>query len=103
MIKLNDWRKFNEMHKILDDMAKASMLDDMNKHFNAIHKEQEEERKKALLHGGLVRIVFRPYYPMFITNAKYPKTVEGCMDWIVDGRPVFAKKLKVNEKNQENN
>jgi len=93
MINQKDWKTFTEMLELESKIGGEKMLDDIKKHTKEMQRDQEKEVARAMARGGLVRSCYRPF--IGIVPQSYSKTVEGCLDWVVAGRPVFAKKLTV--------
>jgi len=93
MITKNEWKEFTEMLK-LEEKAQGILLSiRMAEHWKKIDKQNYLAQKRAKLLGIYYHPVFEPFYQ--IPMASYPRTIEGCIDWVIAGKPVFIKKVKV--------
>lgn len=93
MITKCDWSEFTTLLELESKIRSEKMTADMKKHTLEMCIEQGREISRAYEEGRIIRSCYRPF--IGIAKQSYPKTVEGCMDWVIQGRPIFAKKLKV--------
>ena len=91
MIDIKDWKKYREMMRILN----VALSEKHDRYWKIAIKQrnimQEEMSERAKKRGMMCRILPIPF-SMFVGKQV---TMEGCLNWVADGRPVFAKKLKV--------
>lgn len=78
-----DWEHFTDMIDIEKKVNGEIAL-----------KQQGEELQKIKMLGVYcsVWVITKP--------TSYPRTVEGCMDWIKAGKPTFAKKILLTTKSK---
>lgn len=74
MISPKDWRTYTQQVDMYEGMRINRVLDLVVQCGAATHTAS---------------LALRSYSP------KYKRTLEGCLDWIVAGRPTIARKLKV--------
>lgn len=92
MISSKDWKAFTDMY---DLESRLRTLRDVkrNRELRAEwNKEREKERERCAREGRLIRFSMPP---MIWSVSARSRTVEGCLDWIKEGRPTFAKKLTI--------
>lgn len=92
-ITTKDWKDFTEMLDIIDKVNFAKTKKQMDDHFKELERTNAKRRVRAAKMGVMYFPVWSPCHP--ITFTPYKKSIEGCLSWVVEGKPVFAKKLKV--------
>lgn len=96
MIDQKDWVAFTAMLDLEQKVEEARIEQKLKNHFKKQDEMREVMEKILGETAQLVPMSFVPYFPT--VRRTYPRTVEGCMDWIAAGRPMFAKKIKVKSK-----
>ena len=95
MINIKDWEKYSAMVKIYNQQQWIH-VNEINRKMREEHFARQNERKeKANLEA--LKSGFPPFFMPTMCGYCMPlirqATVEDCLDWIVAGRKVFAKKL----------
>lgn len=98
MIDPKDWKKYRDQVRLYNEMKWADANAAQAKLIKDHAKREEERRSKA--HEIAARTGTMPFYlPSvmcgMILPYTMPLTVEGCLNWIADGRPTLARKVKV--------
>lgn len=98
MIDSKDWKKYREQVRLYNAMK----WEDCKQYNEKLRKEHQERRERAFAeHRALEtrtgRLAFFRY-PTFVGYTipiERRETLEDYLNWIADGRPTIAKKLKV--------
>ena len=92
-IELKDWKKYRQQIRIYNDLMWKRFAEMQKEHFEQINKQQARINVEAVKAGRLARSIWSPFMPPICMLKQ--ASVEGCLDWVAEGRPTIAKKLKV--------
>lgn len=113
MINKKDWKQFTELLDIEKKVIDAEYNKEYAKESKRVlaRMEMEQEKREEWHRKNLEQLkslppmsylLPTPYLSGYIPHnwaiprtSSYQRTIEGCLDWIVAGRPLFAKKVEV--------